>query len=410
MLGSLSVLSMGRILGVIGLVEVGESQTVNGLLSRLTQGVRRICGCLERIESRVNRRWNGGLFWLLCLPVLAFTVWRPYGIANDDFAYWQMFGKLCPIAECRQWLQSERDFVWYTLVAGLKSYWPDTRLVLAVSAGCLLVKLGVIFKLCRQPLLGLLTYLALFYPIFDLTALRISMASALFILGFYLLVRCCVLAGLPYLLVNGLVHKQAFSAPALLVGAMLGWRWWLLPLVIGVALLLVTLGAYPLHAAGHGLDGHLAALGLGESGLIADLWKYLNQQQLGRYDNVRRVPWSLLPVLAAAVWLGRDLFADDRRLYAYVAGSVTVAMACLWGMAALPEVQMRFVHFFLVPVVFLFGNVRPDWRKVAPVLLVALVFIIRYGVLHPVFKTPCTLDWVKLDPVSKQRVCDVPVR
>jgi hypothetical protein len=218
------------------------------------------------------------------------------------------------------------------------------------------------------------------------------------------------LAGLPYLLVNGLVHKQAFSAPALLVGAMLGWRWWLLPLVIGASLGLLLVGWYPSHTMAQGLDLHLDGLGFGQSALASDLWSYLNQKQLGYYDSVRRVPWSLLPVLAAVVWLGRDLFADDRRLYAYVAGSVAVAMACLWGMAALPEVQMRFVHFFLVPVVFLFGNVRPDWRKVAPVLLVALVFIIRYGVLHPVFKTPCTLDWVKLDPVSKQRVCDVPVR
>lgn len=360
--------------------------------------------------AAVDASWERWAFWGLSVPLLAFTVWRPYGIANDDFAYWQMFGKLCPMLECRQWLQSDRDFVWYGLVAALKSIWPDTRLVLAVSAGCLLLKLVVIFKLCRQPLIGLVAYVALFYPIFDLTALRISMASALFLLGFFLVVRCCVLAGLPYWLINGLVHKQAFSAPAALVGPLLGWRWWLLPGVIGLSLLLLALGVYPLHAVGHGLDRYLAALGLGESGLVTDLWKYLNQQQLGRYDAVRRVPWSLLPVLAVTVWLGCDLFEDDRRLYAYVAGSLAVAMVCLWGMAALPEVQMRFVHFFLVPVVFLFGNVRPEWRKVALVLLVALVFIVRYGVLHPVFETPCTLNWLKLDPVTKQRVCTVPVK
>lgn len=384
--------------------------TVSTVLVVYGLGLGAVAGWWHWRGAAVNASWEGWAFWGLSLPLLTFTVWRPYGIANDDFAYWKMFGQLCPMLECRQWLQSDRDFVWYSLVAALKSFWPGTRLVLAVSAGCLLLKLGVIFKLCRRPLLGLLAYVALFYPIFDLTALRISMASALFLLGFLLVARCCVLAGLPYWLVNGLVHKQAFSAPAALIGPLLGWRWWLLPGVMALSLGLLALGVYPFHAVGHGLDRHLADLGLRDTALARDLWTYLNQNQLGNYDTMRRVPWSLLPVLGVAVWLGRDLFEDDRRLYAYVAGCLAVAMACLWGMAALPEVQMRFVHFFLVPVVFLFGNVRPDWRKVAPVLLVALVFIVRYGVLHPMLKMPCTLDWVKLDPVSKQRVCDVPVR
>jgi len=386
----------------------------------MLHGVWGLCYALFLAGSVVWPLWRGGscgsrrrerlAFWGLSLPLLGFTAWRPYGIAHDDYAYWRMFDSLCPLADCGQWRQSDRDFVWYTLLAGLKSFWLDTRLVLMVSALCLLLKLAVLDRLCRRPLLGLLAYATLFYPIYDLTALRVSMAVSIYLLGFWLLVRCCALAGLPYLLVNGLVHKQAFSAPAVLIGWLLGWRWFLLPLLLLLALALLSAGLYPTQELLQGLDLGLNPLGLDASALARDLATYFNQKRLGTYDHVRLVPLTLLPVLLLLAWLAPDLWADDRRLYAYSAGSIVVAVACLWALADLPEVQMRFVHFFLVPVVFFVGNARLEWRKILPAVLVCLIFAIRYGILHPILTLPCTLDWVKLDPVTKQRICAVPVK
>lgn len=352
----------------------------------------------------LNDRWERRAFWILSIPLLAFTAFRPYGIANDDFAYFLIFKQLCPIQSCGQWIQSDRDLIWYTLLAWLKAYWPETRMVLMVSAVCLLVKLVIIFKLSRHCLLGLLAYVVMFYPIYDLTAFRVSMSVMVYMLGFWLLVRCCALAGLPYLLINGFVHKQAFVSPAVLVGGLFGYRWSLFPVVCVLLLGMVLIGFYPSHALFQNFHLNLDTLGLSDSALAKDLWTYFNQQQLGHYDKLRRVPLVLYPVFALAFWLSKALFQDDRRLYSFAAGSMALAAGTLWLLASLPEVQMRFVHFFLVPLVFLVGNHRHDHRTVLAVVAVALIFIIRYDFLHPILASQCTLDWV-----GRSRTCEVPV-
>lgn len=59
-----------------------------------------------------------------------------------------------------------------------------------------------------------------------------------------------------------------------------------------------------------------------------------------------------------------------------------IAALFLWGYAVVPEVQLRFWHFFLVPIVFVIGNVRLTRWKLAAILALSTIYLLKYTVMH----------------------------
>ena len=271
----------------------------------------------------------------------------------------------------------------------LKSMYPSPRVQLVLVAGGLGFKLWVISKLTQHRTLALLFYAALFYIIHDITALRVSLAISVYLGAFYAVSQGWSLRGGLGLAVNGFFHKQAFVAPLLFLGRWVPWSR-LGTLLILVPLGLLMVGFYP------GDSIFKWALNLPRGGDVVNALfgaSYVPGKLAGLYDEVRTWPVVAPPTLLLAVWLIRDLVRNPL-LFRYSATSILLSVLFIWGYAAIPEVQLRFWHFFLVPIVFIVGNARLNRLKLVAILILAGVYIAKYTTLHDLLLDQRTLSAV----------------
>jgi hypothetical protein len=326
--------------------------------------------------------------------LIVFSAFRPLGLALDDGGYTTYIWEgSCPTLECGRWFQGERDQLWYSLVGLLKSVYPHPQVMLWLAGFALAVKLFVIDRLCRHRSLALVFYVGCFYVIHDITALRLSLAISAYLLGFYWLVEGCVRRGAWLLAVNGLFHKQAFLAPSLLIGRWVCWspaslRWALL-LPMG----LLTMAVYPNDSLLKWLVAQPWGQGVTDA-LFGKGSQYLSLKLQGYYDKERIWPVVAPPTLLLAAWLLPDLLRGEKRgLFRYVATSLVIAAWFLWGFAVIPEVQLRFWHFFLVPFVFVIGNAQLTRWKLAAILALSAVYLMKYTVMHDLLLDQRRVHW-----------------
>lgn len=324
------------------------------------------------------------LYYAASSLLVGFCTFRNLGIALDDpdYAGW-IYTFSCPTLECGEIVQSHlnRDHVWYSLVGLIKSFYSDPSIVLWIAGLALIIKLWVIDRLCRHRSLALLFYVALFYLIHDITALRVSLAISIYLLGFYALVEGRNKLGTGFLVMNGFFHKQAFLAPLLIVG-----RWLFLnperfskTLLIPVSLLIM--GLYP----NKWILERLMSVSFGKSTLeimAGSGVSYFNAMIKGAYDQVRTWPVVVPPTLFLAIWLSKDIYYDKPDLYRYASVSLMIATWLLWLCGVIPDVQLRFWHFFLVPMVFFIGNAYLTSWRMAAVFGLILIYVLKYTFMH----------------------------
>lgn len=335
---------------------------------------------VERRKDRLSIQLEYGVFWFFALAMVVFAALRPIGIARDDLAYLDIYNIVCPTLSCGQLVQGARDWGWYSLVGFLKSILVGPRVMLLVSAIALLIKLGVVFKLSRRPLIGLIFFTAVFYQVQDLTAFRVSVSMTVFMVSIYFLSRGLKLIGSMGTFFTGFFHQQAFLSPLILMSGILRNRYivfvilTLLP--IGLLLMGFTFPAYmqissyqdlPLiqFLIAHGLSSYIA---IGKS---------------GAYENIRVMPYSYLPLILVIVYFAKDVFSKNNDLYRYCAMSLVIACWLAWVCAGWQEPQARFFEYFALPTVLLVGNFKNVMLQNASVVLVSAVFVVRYNVLHP---------------------------
>lgn len=345
------------------------------------------CACvpLTAISVLVQKKpWSHHFdtvaYWIVALMMVAFAAYRPIGIARDDLAYLEIYKGVCPTLTCGQWLQGARDWGWYSLVGFLKSFIADPKVMLLFGAAGLLVKFGVIYRLARQPLLGLVLFTGVFYEVLDLTAWRIASASTVFMVGFWLLAEGRTRLGWVVTLASGLFHKQAFAATLVLPGALLRHRYYWFIVLVTLPIAMVLAGWYPDIPA---LAQRYGTNVIGSFAVQQGLDAYISKKAASAYLDWRIAPVVYYPLLMLAVWLARDVFVRNNRLYAYASLSVIWAAWFLWGFASLPDVQVRFFDFMILPVVFLAGSCRFDWLRLMGVALVSGIFVVKYNILHP---------------------------
>lgn len=313
-------------------------------------------------------------YWVLALLMVSFAIFRPLGIARDDLGYLEIYNGICPSLTCGQWLQGTRDWGWYSLVGLLKSFWADPRVMLWLGAAALLVKFAVIYRLARHPLLALLLFTGLFYEVLDLTAWRVALASSIFMLGFWLLVEGRLVLGSIVTLCCGLFHKQAFAASLILLGVKLQHRFHWLEFMMLLPVMMMFAGWYP------DIPALVNKLGATSGGAM------LFQQGLDGYVARNYVGWRVAPVvyyplLLLTILLSKDVRWLNNRLYAYASVSIVWASWFLLVFASLPEVQVRFFEFMILPVVFLAGSCRYDWWRFVGVAFVSGIFVVKYNIL-----------------------------
>ena len=335
---------------------------------------------LEWRKNSVASQIESVMFWAFGLAMVAFAALRPIGIALDDLAYLEIFKTVCPSLECGQWIQSPRDWGWYTLTGFLKSFWPGPRVMLMIAALALVIKLWVVFKLSKRPLLALIFFTGVFYQAQDITAFRVSLSLAAFMLAIYLLVRHHPIFGGGALFIPGVFHKQALLSPLLLLSVILR-RWYTVFVVLAVLpICLLFLG---LSHQGYREIIPYQNLPWVQLVIQQGLDSYIAAGQAGFYDKIRIMPYSYLSLIALVIFGARAVFLSDRTLFQYCAMSMVITCWLTWLFAGWQEPQARFFEYFALPAVLLVGNFKNNVWVNGAVIAVSALFVVRYNVLHP---------------------------
>lgn len=339
-----------------------------------------------RLPEGKRSQYDRWLFWVASTLLILFAAFRPLGVGVDDINYNRNSLKIaCPTFDCGQWMQGRRDQVWYSIVGLLKSFYPHTQVALWLAGLGLAFKLFVIDRLCRYRSLALFFYLACFYIIHDITALRVSLAISVYLLGFYWLVQGNFRPGAWMLVINGFFHKQAFLAPLILLGRWVGRSpTWVSGLLL-LPFFLLTMDIYPnarVVGAVQGLpygEQLITLLAGNEKGNV----KYLNEATRGAFDSIRLWPVVVPPTLLFAVWLLPDLLRlKSKSLFCYSGTSLVLAAWLLWFYAIFHVIQIRLWDFFLLPIVFVIGNVHLTRWKLVAILALSMVYLLKYTVIH----------------------------
>lgn len=346
-----------------------------------------VCTCLYIYESRngpFSRKIEDSIFWAFGFLMVLFAAFRPNGIARDDKPYLTIFETICPTLTCQVWVQGDRDMVWYSLVGILKSFSPEPQVMLFLAAMGLIVKLFVIYKLVKRPLIVLVFYTGLFYQIQDLTAWRVSLAIAAFLSAILLIVWQSKYRNSWVLFLCGLFHKQGYVAPLILLGVFFRKNRKLLLALCLIPVGLLIVDVYPkLHLLSALIEDDIQRLIIAEG-----LDGYIDAKNKGVYQGWRNAPITVYPFILLILWFVILEHLKNNHLDAMLVGCVLIACLFLWVFASLPVVQVRFFEFFMVPTLLLVGMSRLRWFEFAGVILVAGIHVAKYNVVNQIFIQP----------------------
>lgn len=334
---------------------------------------------IESSKGSIAIKAEAVLFWVFGLAMVVFAALRPIGIARDDLAYIDIYNTVCPTLTCGQWIQGTRDWGWYSLVGLLKSLLPTPRVMLGIAALGLLLKLWVIFRLSRAPLMALLLFTGVFYQVQDLTAFRVSLSLALLMFAIWVWMARGTLLGSVSLLLPGLFHKQALISVGLILAPLFKrWFWVLVVSMLAPVVMLWVLGKPTLPTWLFSQEDILRQYAV-QQGLDA----YFSAQAAGLFQADKVIPIVFYPLIGLGIWLAKDVFLLNRRLYCLVASSMAIACWLMWLFAATTPAQVRFFEFFMLPMVLLAGCARRSWINLSAVAVVSGVWLVRHNILHP---------------------------
>ena len=339
---------------------------------------------LDDHKNNKREKIERSLFWLFGIAMLLFVIFRPIGIARDDSGYLEYYKTICPTFICDQWIQGTRDQGWFSLVGILKSLFQDPKVMLFLGAVGLLVKLMVIYRLVERPLIVLLLYCGLYYQVQDLTAWRVSLAIAFFMLTIWFVVRTKGYWCAWIFILCGFFHKQAFLAPLVIVGALLRQHRKLIILICMVPTVLLTLGIYPLL---HLMTFKMVA-GFREIALNQGLDTYIAAKLAGVYTGWRHAPTVVYPQILLTLWLVIKAPPKNEKLDTMMVGCLVVSCLFLWAFASLPDAQVRFFEFFMVPTVLLVGGRRLYGFEFTAVVLLSGLLLSKYNFVHHLILQP----------------------
>jgi hypothetical protein len=340
-------------------------------------------------EDNAIVRHENRFYWVFSAILIGFTALRPFGAGMDDPVHYSLhYRDLCPITECQNWFSKGRDFLWYFLVAALKSVWPTPLVILWLAASVLLIKLYLIARLSRNLLLALLIYVGIFYQPHDMTTHRQSMAVLFYFLAFYAMACYRPISSIPFLVLSGLTHKQAYLSNLLLLVPWIRRHrtrfCWFVFLAVG----LILLGLYP----------NLYVASLMRHGVIPiSAAQFLQGYLQARHESwfhmhFRAFPLEVYPLTVFVLYTLKGGSRTDDRVWSNAAASLCVAYFILWISAGAEILQYRLFYFFLLPLVVLVGccDLRP-LTVVSSVILVAL-YVVKYDLIHPFF-----LDYAQIE-------------
>ena len=311
------------------------------------------------------------IFWIASLMLILFSAFRPVGLGIDDAGYVLYTKNICSFLECFKLIQSPRDYVWFSLVGLLKSFFSGEQAILLISAAGVFIQLYCIDRLCRQKLLALILFTPLIYLLFDLTILRAGFALGWYFLAIFFLVRSKFFLGGTLLASNFLTHSQAIFSIALAPFLWLSKKRRLAIALIALCLLGMYLQITPT----------IDQLSLFTS---ASVQPYLEKAMDGGYEGENKFPVIdlLLMIYLAAIIIKEDINKFSSKLNQYIVASALLAIFLAWFFAPIHAVQTRLFDFYIAPIVFLAGNLRQNKYLFFGTIFLSILIYIRMEVIH----------------------------
>jgi hypothetical protein len=351
-----------------------------------------LAGCVlwrHIVQENTIARHEPLVYWVFSAILIGFTALRPFGAGMDDPVHYSLhYRDLCPLTECNNWFSKGRDFIWYLVVAALKSVWSTPLVILWLAAGVLFIKLYIITRLSHNLILALLIYVGIFYQAHDMTTHRQSMAALFYLLAFYAMVRYRPTVSLPFLLLSGFTHKQAYLSPLLLLVPWISRHGTIIHRFIVLAISLILLGFYPKL-----ILSNLMGWGVMPVAAARLIESHLQLQQEGWVNlHFRAVPLEIYPLTVFVLYGLSGCRKTDNRAWSYAAASLCVAYFILWFTAGEETLQYRLFYFFLLPLVAMVccGEIK-RLTVVSSVILMAL-YVFKYDIKHPFFLDTA---WIK---------------
>jgi len=356
----------------------GMALSVSGMYYQIIYAIL-MCASLAFFFSKTNsKKYERILYWFLSIPLIYFVIFREFGIGRDDSMYYG-------VGSTDDFIQRGRDWGWYAIVYLIRKIYPYPQVVLLVSGISFIVKLIVIDRLCVNKCLALGFYLALFYPIHDVTALRVSSAIGIYLLGFCFLLRGVTFWGGVCVVGAGVFHKQALFSLITLFGHNLVSSPHRLFISLFLPLGLLLINIYP----DVDIFNIVREQSWGNS-LLDMLFgaTYVKRMFAGEYVGRSIMPIVVPPTLFLSTFLLSIISEERIRLYKLVASNLVLAVWLLWFYAANPEVQLRFWDFFLVPIVFIVGVTPLTLLRYIFIFLLSVIYVLKYIIIGGLLAQP----------------------
>ena len=311
------------------------------------------------------------IFWIASLFLILFSALRPIGLGIDDAGYALYTKNICSFLECFKLIQSPRDYIWFSLVGLLKSFFSGEQAILLISAVGVFIQLYCIDRLCRQKLLALILFTPLIYLLFDLTILRAGFALGWYFLAILFLVRSKFFLGSAWLATNFLTHSQAIFSIALAPFLCLSKK-------RGVTLALMALCLFGIYLQ---ITPSIDQLSLFTS---ASVQPYLEKAIGGGYQGENKFPTIdlLIMIYLVAIIIRKDINTFASKLSQYVIASAMLAIFLAWFFAPIHAVQTRLFDFYIAPIVFLAGNLKQNKYLFFGTIFLSLLIYFRMEVIH----------------------------
>lgn len=348
------------------------SNNLNGLFSLVGALFFSLTFILSIFTYVIKNKGVENLFyWALSFLIILFTALRPLGLGRDDFVYHQWSSQVCALAECFQFIQSPRDWGWYSLISILKSFIPSDRAPMILAAIGAFIQLFIISRLCHQKLLALALFIPLTYLYYDFTLLRAGSALTLFYVGLYFMVRSKKLLGSGILLGGYLFHTQGvFSIGVLPFSYVAKYKH------ISIAIILCLIGCIYLQ-----WTPSVQQLSFLSKNEAQPYWDQFNE---GSFSKERLFPVADLLIITYLIFI---LIADKIRISAgsiqqYALGSILLGVFLAWLFAPIHAAQTRLFDFYAAPLVFLAGNLKVNKINLFATLGLAALLYARMELIH----------------------------
>jgi hypothetical protein len=330
-----------------------------------------------REQSGLTTRW---LYVIYSLPLVLFTVARPFLLMKDDEGYLAKFRNVSFEAIDSDTLLG-REPLWTLVVASFKFLWNDPRTMLILGGIILIVKLTLLYRISTyNKLLVLFMYACMFWTLHDLTQFRVSMAVMFFLLfvwAHHLGRRSSQLIALLGAFTS---HAQAFPAFALFKklrpispNQFLGY--------LAAILLLLFLNYYP----------DLTTLGnlffsTDDPSYLRESYEVYHLRAESRiYEQLRNVPAILVVAIVVLGLMARELKNDHLHEKVQLAfRSIALGATLAFLFASVSEVQVRFSEFFFVSGLVLAGMIRTSKGAVLCYVL-ALAYLAKFSITSPIW-------------------------